>query len=48
MDIIPDKDGCWWNAGHFAYAVDRAKEKGSAGPGRDMAYNTKRGILDAL
>ncbi len=27
MDIIPDKDGYWWNAGHFAYAVDRAKKR---------------------
>lgn len=31
--IMPDKESDeWWNAGHFAYAGDMAKEKGTADP----------------
>jgi hypothetical protein len=28
----PDSEGYWWNSGHFAYAVDRAKENGATDP----------------
>ena len=32
LPSAPGENGRWWNAGHFAYAIDYAKEHGTADP----------------